>query len=153
MPRRNRIDSNAQAVRIVAAAQKQIVPPSNVPLTAEEMPFFASIIDEFAKADWTPHQLELAAFLAMAMADLRRNQTMLREEGEVVTGGMGSAVVNPRKQAVQMHANNVVAFRRSLALHAAAAGQKADVGKRKAMAKRIEAEASEDDDDLLARPN
>ena len=28
------------------------------------MPFFASVIDEFARSEWTAHQLEIAAMLA-----------------------------------------------------------------------------------------
>src|SRR4051794_18183341 len=107
--------------------------------------FFNNIINEFAKADWSAHQLELAAILAKTMADYIRESALLREEGAITVGGMGGNVPNPRKQVVQMHAANIVSFRRTLALHAAAQGQKADVGRKRAMAKEIEGESPFDD--------
>lgn len=133
-------------------AAREIVPPSNVPLAKDDLPFFASVIAEFARSDWTAHQLELAALLARTMADLEREQSLLRAEGAVVDGKFGP-VVNPRKLVVQMHAGNILGFRRSLSLHGRAQGGEArDVAKRRLAAKEIEAGA-ELDDDLIARPH
>lgn len=150
--RKPRVDSTSERIRIMSSATTIINPPASVPLNTEETLFFDNIIREFAKADWTPHQIELVALLARTIADYKRESELLREEGAVVTGGMGSPVVNPRKQVVQMHANNIVGFRRSLALHAAAQGLKGDVAKTKALSKRFEAQ-SPFFDDLIARPN
>jgi hypothetical protein len=36
------------------------------------------VIAEFAKSEWTAHQLEIAAMLARTMADLNREQMALR---------------------------------------------------------------------------
>jgi len=151
--RKARIDSAAEAVRIMSRAATEIVPPSNVELDESDMPFFASVIAEFARSEWTAHQLELAAMLARTMADLHREQKMLREEGSVVYSERGTPVVNPRKSVVQMHASTILSFRRSLALHARAQGGDArDIAKRRAAAKAIEAN-NPLDDELLAKPN
>lgn len=152
--RRQRVDSATGAVEVMRRASSvDVSPPSNVPLSEEDMPFFASVIDEFARSEWTAHQLELAALLARTMADLEREQRALREEGSVVKTDKGTPVVNPRKTIVQMHFSNIYSGRRSLSLHARAQGGDArDIGKRRAQAKQIE-NGNPLDDELLARPN
>lgn len=151
MSRKSRVDSIGEAVRIASAAQ--VEPPSNVPLTKEDLPFFASVIAEFARSEWTAHQLELAAMLARTMADLERDQRLMREEGPILSTDRGTPVVNPRKTVIQMNASIILSYRRSLSLHARAQGGEArDVAKRRKTAKGIEADAA-GDDDLLARPN
>jgi len=153
MSRKQRIDSRSEAVRVMSRAAADIVPPSNVPLDKSDMPFFASVIAEFARSEWTAHQLELAAMLARTMSDLEREQRLLREEGATALSERGTPVVNPRKTVVQMHASTILSFRRSLALHARAQGGDArDIGKRRQMARDIEAN-NPLDDDLLAKPN
>lgn len=133
-------------------AGRAIQPPSNVPLDARDMPFFASVIDEFARSEWTAHQLEIAAMLARTMSDMEQEQRALRVEGSVLATERGTPVVNPRKTVVQMHASTILSYRRSLQLHARAQGGEArDVAKRRGIAKGVEGDAPEDD--LLARPN
>ena len=152
-PRRQRVDSATGAVAVMAAAARPIDPPSNVPLQSCDVPFFASVLAEFARSEWTAHQLEIAAMLARTMADLEREQRDLRKEGSVVVTEKGTPVVNPRKAVVQMHAASILSFRRSLSLHARAHGGEArDVSKRRGLAKGFEAD-NPLDDDLLARPN
>jgi hypothetical protein len=150
MARKPRIDSTSEAVRVVSRAATAIVPPSSVPLEKCDLPFFASVIAEFARSEWTAHQLELAAMLARTMADLNREQQELRDEGSVVKTDKGTPVVNPRKAVVQMHASSILSFRRSLSLHARAQGGEArDVAKRRSGARAIEA-GNPLDDELLA---
>lgn len=150
--RKARIDSAAEAVRVMAKATAEIDPPANVPLDAEDLPFFESVIAEFARSEWSSHQLELAAMLARTMADLEREQRELRAEGSVMATEKGTPVVNPRKTVVQMHASSILSFRRSLSLHARAqAGETRDVGKRRSAAKGIEL-GNPLNDDLLASP-
>lgn len=152
MARKARVDSAAEAVRIMAKAITEIAPPANVPLDAEDMPFFQSVIAEYARSEWSAHQLELAAMLARTMADLTREQQLLREEGGVAYSEKGTPVANPRKSIVQMHAGSILSFRRSLSLHARAqAGEARDVAKRRDAAKDIEGD-NPLEDDLLARP-
>ncbi|KAA0689842.1 terminase small subunit [Neorhizobium sp. P12A] len=150
--RKARIDSAAEAVRVMAKAATEIEPPSNVPLDAEDIPFFQNVIAEYARSEWSAHQLELAAMLARTMADLTREQRLLREEGGVAYSEKGTPVANPRKSIVQMHAGSILSFRRSLSLHARAqAGEARDVAKRREAAKDIEGD-NPLEDDLLARP-
>lgn len=153
MSRKARIDSASEAVRVMASATKAISPPSNVPLDAEDLPFFANVIAEFAKSEWSAHQLELAAMMARTMADLEREQRVMRGEGSVVFTEKGTPIPNPRKTIVQMHSASILSFRRSLALHARAQGGDArDIGKRRTGAKAIESD-NPLEDELFARPN
>lgn len=148
---KKRIDSVAAAVEAAQAAQKQISPPSNVPLTDQDMPFFASVIDEFARSEWTAHQLELAAMMAKKMRLLRDELETLEAEGFVGMSAGGSPCQNPRLGGVRMLDTSIMATRRSLSLHARAKdGEARDVGARRDAAKGHEVVAS---DELLARPN
>ena len=150
--KKKRIDSASEQVRVMMQATKQIHPPSTVPLDDADMPFFANVIEEFARSEWTSHQLELAAMLARTMADLNREQLALREEGTIMHTDKGTPVVNPRKTVIQMHASTILSYRRSLGLHARAQGGEArDIAKRRTMAKGIEAD-NPLEDELLARP-
>jgi hypothetical protein len=63
--------------------------------------------------------------LARTMADLNREQMLLREEGAVMMTERGTPVVNPRKTVVQMHVSSILSFRRSLSLHARTQGGEA----------------------------
>ncbi|MDE3796974.1 terminase small subunit [Sinorhizobium meliloti] len=151
--RKARIDSAAEAVRVMAKATTEIEPPANVPLDEEDLPFFRNVIAEYARSEWSSHQLELAAMLARTMADLTREQKLLRDEGGVAYSEKGTPVANPRKSIVQMHASSILSFRRSLSLHARAqAGEARDVAKRRGAAKEIEGD-NPLEDDLLARPD
>jgi len=151
--RKQRIDSTSEQVRVMSKAAQQIHPPATVPLDDDDMPFFANVIEEFARSEWTAHQLELAALLARTVADLNSEQLAMREEGAVVMTEKGTPVVNPRKTVIQMHASTILSYRRSLGLHARAQGGDArDIAKRRTQAKGIEAD-NPLDDDLLARPS
>lgn len=153
MARRKRIDSVDAEIQVAQASQAQISAPSNVPLDADDLPFFASVIDEFARSEWTAHQLELAAMLARTMADLERDQRLMRAEGPILATERGTPVVNPRKTVIQMNASIILSYRRSLQLNARAqGGETRDVGKRRAMTKDIESDVA-GADELFARPN
>lgn len=153
MSKRQRIDSATAAVDAAQAAQQQIVPPSNVPLNSEDMPFFASVIDEFARSEWTAHQLELAALLARKMRMLRDELQKLDAEGFTAVSANGAPCQNPRLGGVRMLDTSIMATRRNLQLHARAkAGEARDVGKRRDAAKGMEGDARAGDD-LIARPN
>lgn len=148
--KKSRVDSVAEAVRIASAVGEEITFPENVPLEEGDVPFFKNVIAEYARAEWSAHQLEIAAMLARTMADLVREQDLLRSEGAVAYSEKGTPLANPRKSIVQMHASSILSFRRSLALHARAIqGEARDSAKRRDTAKEIEAGASTDDD-LLA---
>lgn len=153
MTKRKRIDSLTETVMVAQASQAQIVPPSNVPLKSEDMPFFASVIGEFARSEWTSHQLELAAMLARKMRLLRDELQTLEDEGFTMVTANGAPCQNPRLGGVRMLDTSIMATRRTLSLHARATGGEArDVGKRRDAAKGIEADVG-GAGDLMARPN
>lgn len=152
MAKRNPITAISEQVEVVANATLKTVVPSHVPLQESDMPFWHSVIAEFARSEWTDHQLELAAMLARTMADLEIEQRALREEGSVTMSEKGTPVVNPRKSVIQMHAGTILSFRRSLSLHARAQGGEAEkIGPRRATAKAMEKASMSADDGLIAR--
>jgi hypothetical protein len=145
---RQRITSIARQVKVAQAAGVEIAPPAHVPLADSDRPFWHSVIAEFPKADWSSHQLEVAAQLAKAMADLEAERTSLRTEGYVVEGK-----ANPRHGIARDLTNSIMSLRRNLQLHARARdGEARDVTKRKAAGRQIEAAVSSADDDFIARP-
>jgi hypothetical protein len=150
--RRQPVHSSVAAVKVMAGAARELTPPAHVRMSDEDWPYWHSVIAEFARSEWTDHQLEVAAFLARSMADLEREQWLLREEGPSLSSERGTPVVNPRKTVVQMHASSILSLRRSLSLHARAQnGEARDVGKRRAAQKDIETDAPFGDD-LIGRP-
>ena len=150
MARRPRIDSSAEAVRIMAGAKRELQPPSHVPLDDMDWPYWHSVVAEFARAEWTEHNLELAAMLARTMANVELEQRTLRAEGYVAESQRGTPVVNPRSMAVQALTGQILSLRRSLALHARARnGDNRNAAVRKGQSKEIEQQFS---DDLLAAP-
>lgn len=157
MPAKQRkapVTSTAEKVRIAAAAGKAILPPEHVPLRAREMPFFNSIIKEFAKADWSDHNIELAAMLARLMAELAEEQVALQAEGTVITNIKGTKVMNPRRSVIQMNAQAILNMRRSLSLNLNI-GKKEDRGSARKGAREAEDEVENDNDlvpeNLLAK--
>lgn len=149
--KRQRIDSASEAVRIMQGAGKEILPPSHVPLDDMDWPYWHSVVAEFARAEWTEHQLELAAMLARTMANLEREQRTLRSEGFTSMSVKGTPVVNPRATACKGLAGDILAIRRSLALHARArSGDSRSDATRRDQAKAIEADL---DDDMLGMPS
>jgi hypothetical protein len=152
--RQSRIDSPVEAVRIMQAAQVELSPPAHVPLDDCDQPFWRNVIAEFARAEWTDHQLEIAAMLARTMADLAREQKTLRDEGFISVRENGTSVENPRARAVKSLTGDILSLRRSLALHARArSGDSSNDAKRREMGKEIEAGAYGEEDDLIARPS
>ena len=150
MARKQRTDSAAAAVRIVQGATREICPPSHVPLDDCDWPYWHSVVAEFARADWTEHQLELAAMLARTMANLESEQRQLRIEGFISVRENGTTVENPRARAVKSLTGDILSLRRSLALHARAkSGDNRDAANQRASGKSGEVAF---DDDLIARP-
>jgi hypothetical protein len=122
-----------------------------VPPDDDDMPHWHNIVDEFAKCDWTRHQLDLAAILARTMADLERAQRQLRKEGSILIRRGGITAANPLVGVVKSFTAMVLALRRSLGLSARikAGGTKHFV-KQRVHNRNIERLGSSEDDDLLA---
>jgi hypothetical protein len=129
----------AEAVRVVKAASKEIKPPSHVSLDQCDMPFWNSVVSEFARADWTDHQLELAALLSRTMSDMAAEQRTLRTEGFIAVRENGTTVENPRARVCKSLAGDILSLRRSLALHARGrTGDNRDAGTQKVITREIE---------------
>lgn len=152
MARRPRVDSISAAQVIAAAAMRDIEVPAHIAMADSDLPFWQSVIAEFPKADWTVHQLEVAAQLAKAGADLETERNALRVEGYVLLIGDRSQA-NPRHGIARDLTNAIMSLRRNLQLHARALGGEArDAGKRKAKAISIQDKVIAVDDDFIARP-
>lgn len=150
MPRKQRIDSNAAAVRIMQGVVREIMPPAHIPLEDCDWPFWENVVAEFARSEWTEHQLEIAAMLARTLANLESEQRTLRTEGFIAVRENGTTVENPRGRVVKSLAGDILSLRRSLALHARAkSGDNRDAAKQRGAGKGIETDL---DDDLIARP-
>lgn len=160
---REGVNSTNRVQEIIQAAGKPIDPPAHVRLLKSQRPFFDNIIGELAKADWSPHMVEVAALLAIQMQLLAVEQRKLRKEGGTIevrygkAGEMESTLKpNPRAAVVKGMTADVLSYRRSLGLHArihAGGGNNEDAAARRSQAKEIEdavEEGGDEDDDLLA---
>lgn len=152
MAKRQPINTATAAVEVMQKAAQSIEPPAHVPLTEADMPFWRNIIAEKAKSEWTQHDLELAALLALAMRRLWAEEVRLASEDAVVMSAGGNPTANPRLRIVaDLHAR-AIKYRQSLGIHSRGKGGEArDVDKRRQIAKNIEAD-NPMDDDLIARP-
>lgn len=145
--KRTPVSSVSGAIQAASAAKIALKPPRHVKLERTDKPFFHSILAEFARSEWSDHQLELAAILARAMADLEREQRELREEGSVTETPTGKLAVNPRQTVVSSLSATILSMRRSLSLQAhAARGDARDIAKRRNLTKEIEADTLATDD-------
>ena len=154
MAKRQRVDSVTAAIAIAIGASKRIDPPAHIGLATGDRPFWEAVVGEFPKAEWTAHQLEVAAQLAKAMADLEGERNALRVEGYVVVDERGKPNANPRHGVARDLTNSVMSLRCNLSLHArATGGEVRDVAKRRTMATGIERDVTAGgDDDFIARP-
>lgn len=150
--RRQRIDSATAQVSVMQAAISEITPPDSVPLSDCDLPFWVSIIAEKPKAEWTAHDLDLAALLAIAMRRLRDEEVALSGEDAVVTTTGGNLAANPRLRIVNDLHSRVMKYRQTLGVNNRAKnGEVRDVTKRRAQAFEVE-HNNPLDDDLLAKP-
>lgn len=132
-------------------ALRELAPPSHIMLGDGDWPYWHSVTAEFPKIEWTDHQLEIAAQLSKAMADLETERNALRVEGYVIAIG-DKPVTNPRHGVARDLTNSVMSLRRNLSLHARAQGGEAErIAKRRGIASSVEAD-NPLDDPLIARP-
>lgn len=151
---REKVTSAAEISRVMASAKKEIKPPAHVRMEDCDLPFFKSVLEEFARSEWTDHQLEIAALLARTMCDMERDQFNLRQDGTILYTEKNHPFINPLKGAVNQSAGSILAMRRSLSLHARAReGEARDAGKRKGHAKAAERNAQDMEDDLINMPS
>lgn len=151
-PHRPRLDATENLVRVFQGANRDIAPPDAVHIDPVAWPFWNNIVAEYAKADWTDHQLEIAALLARSMAELEAEQRLLHAEGTVYVRANGDRRANPRSRLVSDLVSRVLAYRRSLGIHARAkAGRSEDGARQRERNRQLERDALSIDDRLLAR--
>ena len=144
-----------EQTRIMQAACKEIKPPPHILLDNQDLIFFDNVIAEFAKSEWTDHQLEIAGMLARTMSDLDNEQRALRREGFISVRENGTTVENPRSRVVKSLTGDILSLRRSLALHARArggSGNPDDIAKARSDAKDLEAGFNPLTQSLIAKP-
>lgn len=158
--RKQRIDSLGGKTEIVQRALQNVIkPPAYIQMNEDDLRFFNNVTKEYARSEWSEHQLEIACFLAKAMADLERETNLMRQEGFIVVNEKGWAQPNQRQSGIRMAAGTVLNLRRSLMIHARAKTPLntplSKVAAGREMVRAIENEAlsgTDADDGLLATP-
>ena len=151
--RKQKVTSKEAQIEAARKALGEIQAPATVPLEDDDLPFFKAVIEEFARSEWTDHQLEIAAMMARTMRDLEENQRELRAEGYItVRPSNGTTVENPRARVVKSLTGDLLSLRRSLGVHARAKAEPREAGRNTKILKGYEAN-NPLEDDLLARPN
>lgn len=153
MAPKTKVTTKEAQIEAARKALGAIVAPANVPLLDDDLPFFDAVIREYAKSEWSSHQLEIAAMMARTMRDLEENQRALREEGYIIVRpSNGTTVENPRARVVKSLTGDLLSLRRSLGVHARAKAEPRDQARNTKILKGYEQD-NPLEDDLLARPN
>ena len=136
------------------AADADIQPPSSMEFTDDQLEIFHEVIAEFAKIDWSRHNIRLAAMLARTMKMAEEAQDDLITEGFTTTTTNGGERSHPLVTVLQNLSGQIMNLRRTLALHATAGSSKADTGRQRAIRKGQEDNSpfNNDDDGLISRP-
>jgi hypothetical protein len=106
-----------EKTRIAAGAALEIKAPKHCKIDRRHKPFFDSIVEEYPKADWTKHELEMAAVLARIMFNLHGELVALELEGSTLTTPEGKKYASPRITIISTHESAVLGLRRSLMLN------------------------------------
>jgi hypothetical protein len=150
MPRKIRTDSIATQCEM--AATKPPDPPPHVFLRDGDRPFWDSIVRAREYRSWHAADLEQAAILARAKADLDRFQRKLVGQPDLVVDRYGKQSPNPLHGLIETLARRVLAYSRALQVTTTATvGEPAQTRRRNQTQRDIAAKV-EADDELLARP-
>lgn len=147
MSRKQRIDSATAAVRVMASALTELLPPEHSPLPEAAMPFWRAIVRGRTREEWeaTPALLVTASSLAWT----QWQSVKIRGEIELADEVDAKAV----KRLDDLNRLEM-AYLRTLQQHGRGAeGEARDVSKRRSATAGIAQGAQAvDDDDLIARP-
>jgi len=116
-PKKAPLNTVDEQARIMAAAFMEILPPEEVELSPRAVKYFDKIISELAKAEWTPHMIDIAAQLAYYMDEHETQKRLLKKEGHTLKNGKNYHYQNPRFPLIASYADRILAYRRSLSLH------------------------------------
>lgn len=143
--RKQRIDSSTAAVKVMASAVTELLPPDHCPLPDGAMPFWEAITRGRARVEWeaTPALLVTASNLAWTQWQL------VKIRRDIENDDMPDAKTVKRLDDLS---RLEMAYLRTLQQHGRGAeGEARDVAKRRSQASGIVAD-NPLDDDLLARP-
>lgn len=128
--------------------------PTTCQLTKPERVIFNEIVQEREPSHWTAHRRQIAALCAKELHRLEVAQRLLQSEGFVVETPRGDRVVNPLVKVADQALKAVLAYRRSLTIHARALGGEArDIARRHAIRLEQQRDAPIDRDGLIAIPD
>ena len=150
--RRQRSDSANVAVKAMAGAVGELLPPDHNQIHADAMPYWRDIVRGRARAEWdeTPALLSTAASLSWVQWQVARWRGMIEGSADGLPDGINLAVALSRLGDLQ---RLEMAYLRTLQQHARGAqGETRDAGKRRAAIKAVEAATPFDGQGLLARP-
>lgn len=155
--KRTRIDAASSKAAVIQAATRKISAPESMALNARELKFFEGIAAEFPKADLGDHRLTMIAVLARDLSAYGLQSEALNKEGFTITRPSGLIAKNPRLDILHGLIGQILALRRSLALHGngLTGGDNRNARRRRAIALGYEADADPDDgpeDRLINRP-
>jgi len=143
-------DSKASALEVMASATEVIGVPTHMELSEEAVIYFDDIISERANADWSNHDVAMAAKLARMMSREDELDALLDSEGPTVMGAQGGVMKNPTATVLQQTQSAIATFRRQLCLHAQAGNaSSAVIGARRGQRKNMQDAATENAGDPL----
>jgi hypothetical protein len=118
MSKRQPINTAAGAIKAMQdALAGQIQPPPHVKLRECDIPFWCSIMDSRPRDAWDNADLEMAANLAKAKADIARLHEEIEAEGDIIENLKGTPIVNPRHALLETLTRRSVALTRMLHCH------------------------------------
>lgn len=117
MKRARLSDTTTGAVSmLMEALQGPPDPPDGVELHSEDMRHWDAIIGTRPRSEWTPHDLEVAAMTARAMAEVVRLESLLKKTGNFTKDRFGEPKLNPVVAALDTHTRRLLSLKRSLGL-------------------------------------
>ena len=116
---RSRISSKKEQTKIAEHAHDSIDPPSW--MNKKAMPFFENIITRRANVDWNPHDIDVAALLAMNILKASIAHKRITREFET-----DDVQLKISMQLLKEAESKIIALRRTLNIHQASYGSSAE---------------------------
>ena len=151
--RKPRADSTTSIIKAISDASKgELLPPGDVKMTPEALPYWKGIIPARARDEWLEVELVVAAQLAQCQADIEEHDALLRIEGSILTTKFETQIINPRANLIEQLSRRQMALMRTLRIGGNPGGETRNLANRRAIQKQAEKLRSElqDDDGLLA---
>ena len=131
---RSRISSKDEQIKIAEHAFDTIEPPSW--MNKKALLIFDNIISRRAKVDWNPHDIDIAALLAMNIFNAYNAHKVINEEFDGDEKKLKTAM-----QLQKESENKIISLRRTLNIHQASYGSSAEKASYRAnQAAKIESE-------------